>query len=154
VTPVVAGELVIFAGVQKPTFALKPRGAEAAPAWETNEVTMYMSSPILHGTTLYGMSTKQRGSLFSLDATNGNVLWKGEGRLGENASLTDIGGEILVVTDKGELSVQQKAGAELKERWKTKVADTPVWASPAVAGNHILIKDKSALILYQVVDAR
>jgi hypothetical protein len=50
------------------------------------------------------------------------------------------------------MSVQQKTGDALKEIIKYKVAETPVWASPAVAGNQILIKDKTTLTLYNVVD--
>jgi outer membrane protein assembly factor BamB len=154
VTPVMAGDLVIFAGLQKPIFAVKPSGTDAATVWEANEITMYMSSPVLSGTTLYGMSNKQRGSLFALNAASGAVLWRGEGRLGENASLTDVGAVFLVVTDGGELSVHQKTADALKEIIKYKVAETPVWASPAVAGNQILIKDKTSLTLYTVVDGK
>lgn len=152
VTPVVTGDLVIFGGIQKPTFALKLGGGEPAPAWELREITMYMSSPVLDGTTLYGMSDKQRGMLFSVDARTGAVLWKGEGRLGANASLTDIGRAMLVVSEPGELTVQQKVGGgALKEIAKYKVADSPVWAAPAVAGDRILIKDKTSLMMYKVV---
>lgn len=150
VTPLVAGDLVIFGGIQKPTFAVKVAGGGAVQAWETREITMYMSTPVLHGTTFYGMSDKQRGSLFAMKATTGEVLWKSEGRLGDNASLTDIGPALLVVTDKGELTVQQKTGESLKEVGKYKVADSPVWAAPAVAGDQIFIKDKTALTLFKV----
>ena len=150
VTPAVVGDLVIFGGIQKPTFAVKVQGTEATPAWESNEITMYMSSPVVSGTTLYGMSNKQRGSLFALNATTGAVLWTGEGRLGENASLTDIGPALIVVTDGGELTVQQKTGAALQEVFKYKVADSPVWASPALTRDAILIKDKTSLTLYKV----
>ena len=152
VTPIVVGDLVIFGGVQKPTFALKVKGADAAPAWETREITIYMSTPVVSGTTLYGMSDKQRGSLFAMNTVDGAVLWKGDGRLGENASLTDIGFAILVVTDRGEMTVQEKKGSELKELAKYKVADSPVWASPAVAGDQILIKDTTTVMLYKVID--
>ena len=109
-----------------------------------------MSTPILHGTTLYGMSDKQRGLLFALNANTGDVLWKSEGRLGANASLTDVGSAVLVLADTGELTVHQKTGTALKEVAKYKVADTPVWASPALAGDRLLIKDKTTLMLYQV----
>lgn len=148
VTPIVAGDLVIFGGVRKPTFALKIAGTSATPTWETNEITLYMSTPVLNGTKLYGMSDKHRGTLFTLDATNGAVLWKTEGLLGSNASLTDVGSALLVVTDKGELIVHEKAGAALKELARYKVADSPVWASPAVAGNRVLIKDRTHLTLF------
>lgn len=150
VTPIVAGDLVIFGGIQKPMFAVKVSGSDAQTAWEINEITVYMSTPVVNGTTLYGMSNKQRGSLFAMNATNGEVLWKGEGRLGENASLTDIGSALLVVTDGGELIVEQKTGTALKEVTRYKVADSPVWASPAVAGDRILIKDKTNLTLFTI----
>jgi len=150
VTPVVAGDLVIFGGVQKPTFAIKVTGSEATPAWDAREITMYMSTPVIDGTTLYGMSDKQRGSLFAMNATTGAVLWKSEGRLGANASLTDVGSAILVMADTGELTVQQKGGNALKELAKFKVADSPVWASPAIAGDRLLIKDKTNLVLFQI----
>ncbi|MDO8543626.1 MAG: PQQ-binding-like beta-propeller repeat protein [Opitutaceae bacterium] len=150
VTPVVAGDLVIFGGIQKPTFAVKVTTGEPKPAWETREITMYMSSPVLSGPALYGMSDKQRGMLFSMNASDGAVQWKSEGRLGDNASLTDIGPALLVVTTSGDLIVEQKVGKELKELVRYKVSDSPVWASPAVAGDHILIKDKSSLTLYRI----
>jgi outer membrane protein assembly factor BamB len=152
VTPIVMGDVVIFAGIQKPIFAVKIGGAEPTTIWETNEISLYMNTPVLSGTTLYGMSTKQRGSLFAMNATTGAVIWKGEGRLGENASLTDIGKALLVVTDSGDLTVYQKAGDALKEVFKYKVADSPVWASPAVVADQILIKDKTNLTLFKVVD--
>ena len=45
----------------------------------------------------------------------------------------------------GVLTVQ-----ETLENALSKVADSPVWASPAVAGDRILIKDKTALTLFKV----
>lgn len=150
VTPIVAGDLVIFGGIQKPTFAIKVTGGQPATAWETREITMYMSSPVLNGTTLHGMSDKQRGMLFSLDVTSGEVLWRSEGRLGANASITDVGPALLVVTESGELSVRKKEGVALTEVIKYKIADSPVWASPALTRNQILIKDQTRLILYRV----
>jgi outer membrane protein assembly factor BamB len=150
VTPLVVGDLVIFGGVGKPTFAVKVAGATATTAWETREITMYMSSPVLNGSRLHGMSDKSRGSLFTLETATGKLLWKSEGRLGANASVTDLGRVLLVVTDAGDLTVHDTTGDALKELAKYKVADTPVWASPALAGNRILIKDLTTLTLFTV----
>ncbi len=151
VTPVVAGDLVIFAGIQKATFAVKPGASgEPAAAWDCREITMYMSSPVLAGTTLYGMSDKQRGCLFALKAGSGEVTWKSEGRIGDNASLTDIGPALLVVTTGGDLLVEEKTATGLKELAKIRVSDSFVWASPALAADYILIKDKTNLIAYKV----
>lgn len=145
VTPVVMGDLVIFGGVGKPTFAVKVNGNSATTAWEAREITMYMSTPVLAGARLYGMSDKSRGSLFALDASSGRLLWKSEGRLGENASVTRIGDRLLVLSTNGEMTIQEPAGETLRELAKYKVAETPVWASPALVGTRILIKDLDTL---------
>lgn len=150
VTPVVAGELIIFGGVYKPTFAVKVTAAGPEIVWENKTFVMYMSSPVLSGTTLFGMATRQRGSLFALDVNTGQELWQGAGRVGENASLTDIGSALLVLSSTGELSVQQKAERGLKTVATFQLSDTPVWASPALAGRDLLVKDKTTLMLYRV----
>jgi len=152
VTPLVSGDLVIFGGVGKPTFAVKPGPNSAQQVWETREITMYMSSPVLTGTRLLGMSDKSRGSLFTLDAGSGRLLWKSEGRLGENASLTDLGSALLVLSTSGELTVQTTEGDALRELARYKVSEKPVWASPAVTGNRILVKDFDTLTLFTAGD--
>ena len=78
------------------------------------------------------------------------MLWKNDGKVGTNASVTDLGAALLVVTDGGELTVQQKTGDALKELVKLKVSEAPVWAAPAVAGNHLLIKDATTLALFTI----
>jgi outer membrane protein assembly factor BamB len=148
VTPVVMGDLVIFGGVGKPTFAVKVSGGSATTVWEAREITMYMSTPVLAGSRLYGMSDKTRGSLFALEAASGRLLWKSEGRLGENASLTRLGDRLLVLATSGEMTVHEPSGESLREIARYKVAETPVWASPALVGNRILIKDLDTLVAW------
>ena len=148
VTPLVMGDLVIFGGVGKPTFAVKVNGKSASTVWEAREITLYMSTPVLAGSRLYGMSDKSRGSLFSLDAASGRLLWKSEGRLGENASVTRLGERLLVLSTTGDMTIHEPAGETLREIAKYKVAETPVWASPALAGSRILIKDLDTLVAW------
>ena len=148
VTPLVMGDLVIFGGVGKPTFAVKVNGKSASTVWEAREITLYMSTPVLAGSRLYGMSDKSRGSLFSLDAASGRLLWKSEGRLGENASVTRLGERLLVLSTTGDMTIHEPAGEALREIAKYKVAETPVWSSPALAGSRILIKDLDTLVAW------
>jgi len=148
VTPVVFGELVIFSGLRNPMFAVRVTGDAATQVWENREISQYMSSPVLDGAKLYGMSDKRRGTLFTVDARSGTILWKDEGLLGANATLTDIGPALLVLSDAGDLTVQEKSGDALKEIARYKVADAPIWASPAVAGNQVIIKGKTTVALY------
>ena len=55
---------------------------------------------------------------------------------------------LFVVTEGGGCRCG-KGGDELKGLAKYKVADSPVWASPAVVGDQVLIKDKTNLTLFQ-----
>ncbi len=154
VTPIVAGDLVVFGGVGKPTFAVKVSGTSAVRVWEARDITLYMSTPVLSGPRLFGMTDKHKGSLFSLDLATGRVLWKTEGKLGANAALLDLGSAVLVAAEPGYVSVHAKAGDTLPELAKIKVGDSPLWAHPAVAGQRLLFKDAGALHVYAVAGAK
>jgi outer membrane protein assembly factor BamB len=153
VTPVAIGELILFGGTRQPTFALRIRhrgGAwTAEKVWETREVTLYMSTPVADGSRLYGMSERRQGQLFTLDAATGKTLWTGDARLGENAALLDGGRVILVLSTGGELSVLRKSGGPLIRIARYNVAESPTWASPAVWGNRILVKDATTLSMWE-----
>ena len=96
VTPLVVGDLVIYAGLENPTIALRVsrvrrQGWAATPAWRNEQVSMYMSSPAASGTTVFGLSNKNRGQFFAIDAATGKTLWLGKGREAENASIVRAG---------------------------------------------------------------
>jgi outer membrane protein assembly factor BamB len=155
VSPVAVGETVVFGGTQKPTFACRVRrngdGWTAEKVWETREVTLYMSTPVAMGNRLYGMSERQRGQLFSLNASTGKVEWMGPGRFGENAALTAVGAEgVLVLSTGAELRLFKRQGVRLAEVARYPVADSPTWASPAVLGNRVLVKDTTMLALWEM----
>ncbi|GAB4453108.1 MAG: PQQ-like beta-propeller repeat protein [Armatimonadaceae bacterium] len=153
VTPVVAENTVIFGGLRQPTFACRVQRSgdswNAERVWEAEELTMYMSSPVLDGNRLYGMSDKRRGLLFVLDAQTGKTLWTGEGRMGDNASVWNLGGSIVALTTGAELLVYRKDGNTLTETAKHTLAESAVWASPAFVGNQLLVKDFDSLALWE-----
>lgn len=154
VTPVVlAGDRVLFGGMQRPTFALRVRktgatGWAAEKVWETRDVTLYMSTPVVSGNRVYGMSERRNGQLFCLEAATGKTRWTGEGRLGDNASVLEVGPFVLALTTGADLFVYQKSGDALKEAARYQVAQSATWASPALAGDRLLIKDQTTLALF------
>jgi outer membrane protein assembly factor BamB len=154
VTPVVAGDLVIYSGVDKGVHALRvsKRGAQftTSPAWDNDQVSNYMSTPVLQGGVLYGLSHKKKGQLFALDAQTGRTLWLSEGRLGDNAALVAAEPVLLILTTEGVLIVaKQDRGAFSVLRSYT-VADSPTWAHPAIQADLILVKDKDSASLWKV----
>jgi outer membrane protein assembly factor BamB len=154
VTPVEVGDLVVFAGLGQPTFAcrIRKRGDRWAveKVWETRDVTLYLSTPVASGGRLYGMSQRRSGQLFSLDAATGKTLWTDNGRVGDNAVVFDAGDLVLVLTTGADLIVFEKRGNTLAEAARYQVADSPTWATPAVAGPHVLIKDAATLSLWEI----
>ena len=152
VTPLVMGDLVLYAGLENPTIALRLSKAGArwttAPAWRNEEVAMYMSSPAMSGTAVYGLSTKNRGQFFAIDATSGKTLWLTRGREAENASIVRAGDYLLMTTTNSELVVAKANPARFEEVKRYTVADSATWAHPAFTGRTIIVKDVDKLIAW------
>jgi outer membrane protein assembly factor BamB len=154
VTPVLVGETLVFGGAQQPTFAIRLRkrggGWSAEQVWETRDVTLYMSTPVASGGRLYGMSERRSGQMFCLDAATGKTLWTDDGRFGENAAIVEAGSAVLALNTDGELIVFTKNSNGLARAARYSVADSPTWASPAIAGHRILVKDENTLALWEI----
>jgi outer membrane protein assembly factor BamB len=152
ITPVVAGNVVIFSGLESGTTAVRVarKGAAwtAAPAWKNEQISMYMSSPVIVGTTLYGLSHRNRGQFFAIDAASGKTLWTTTGREGENASIIAVGSQLLLSTTNAELIIARANPAKFEEVKRYTIADSAVWAHPALAANAILVKDVDKLICW------
>lgn len=152
VTPMVLGDLVLYAGLENPTIALRvtKTGARwtATPAWRNDDVAMYMSSPAVSGTAIYGLSTKNRGQFFAIDAASGKTLWLTRGREAENASIVRAGEFLLMSTTNSELIVAKANPARFEEVKRYTVADSAMWAHPAFAGRTIIVKDVDKLIAW------
>ena len=152
VTPLIYGDLLIFSGINKGVLAIRVGWRNnqwvTDQVWQNREVSMYMSSPVLAGNLLFGMSHRNKGQFFCLDARSGKTLWTGDPRQGENAALLLAGGMLLALTDGGELTLTTVAskGAAVVRRYR--VAESPTWAHPVITGRRLLIKDESTLKAY------
>lgn len=145
VTPIVLGDLIILSGHQRGIVAFTLEGREPKPAWRSNDVSMFMSSPILKEDRLIGFSDRRKGQLFCLDARTGETLWLGEPRQGESAAILDAGDVLLALTTRSELIVFEANDKAYSERARYTVADTPTWAHPVVAGSAIFVREEKIL---------
>lgn len=154
ITPVEAGDLLVFGGVRQPTFALRITRDGSAwkteKVWETNEATFYMSTPVFSDGRLYGMSERQGGQMVALDAATGKTLWTGDARFSTSAAVLDAGPVLLALTTDADVVVFKKEGPQLTQAAKYQVAESPTWATPAVAGNRILVKDLNSLGMWEI----
>jgi outer membrane protein assembly factor BamB len=152
VTPLIAGDLLIYAGLENPTIALRVTTNAGkwttAPAWRNEDVAMYMSSPAVTGNVIYGLSTKSRGQFFAIDLKTGKTLWLTKGREAENASIVRAGDYLLMATTNSELVVVKANPARYEEVKRYTVADSAMWAHPAFAGRTVIIKDVDTLVAW------
>jgi outer membrane protein assembly factor BamB len=153
VTPLVINDLVIAAGLEKPTIAYAitaglGKGWTAAPRWSNDQVSMYMSSPALSGSTIFGLSNKNRGQFFAIDAASGKTLWLSKGREAENASIVRAGNFLLFSTTNSELIVAKPSATAFEEVKRYTIADSATWAHPALTGRTIAVKDVDKVIVW------
>ena len=154
ITPVVVGDRVIFSGLDNGTTAVRlvraGAGWTAEPVWKNDQVSMYMSTAVVSGGTLFGLSHRNRGQFFAMDVATGRTLWTTPGREGDNASVLSAGPLLLFSTTNAELIVARANPARFDEVKRYVVADSAVWAHPAVAGRLIVVKDVDSLICWSL----
>ena len=95
VTPLQAGGLVVVSSKDTGTLGIRvTRDAEdwlPRIEWHTNDVSMYMSSPVLFNGAVVGLSHRKRGQLFVLAPKTGAVRWQGVPGRGANAAFLQTG---------------------------------------------------------------
>jgi outer membrane protein assembly factor BamB len=149
VTPIVDGDTVVYSGLDHPVRAVKVvrKGPAYAtePRWENAEVSAYLSTPVLEGGRIYGLSPRKRGQLFCLEAATGRVVWLSDGRQGENAALVAGDGSVFVLTTDAELLVVPQKGDAFAAARRYRVAESATWAHPVVTSEGLLVKDRTHL---------
>jgi outer membrane protein assembly factor BamB len=116
--------------------------------WETAEVSLFLSNPVLVDNTLFGLSEKARGQFFALDADTGRVLWLGPPRQAENTAVVKAGRLLFLLNDDAELIVARSRRDGFEPLARYAVATSATWAQPAVSGNRIVVKDVSSVTLW------
>ncbi len=151
-TPVIVGQTVLLSNNVKPATAITiaKQNNKWAPttAWENPDGQTRMTNAVVLGDVIFGLSTRNMGQYFSLDAKTGKTLWMSEPRQAGNASLARAGNIVLSLEDDGELVVFRRNAAAFEAVKRYKVADSETWAQPSISGNRIFVKDVSTLTLW------
>ncbi len=146
---------MILSGLDQSTFAVRPtRGADgtwtAVKVWDAKAFPMYMSSPVVVGDTVYGLTSRNKGQFFALDVKTGATRWTSPPRQTESASITAAAGRLWCLTTAGELVVLKADPAGFAAVGKVDVAPSATWASPVLLGPQILVKDVETLRLVRI----
>ena len=151
-TPVVFQDLLVIGGIDWPLTAIRLKLKDGKwvveTAWTNSQTPMFMSSPVLIGTTIYGLTMRSRGQFVAIDAASGKTLWNTQGREGENASVLGSRSWLLAATTDGNLVVARANPQQYEEVRRYQIAESAVWAHPAITGNAIIVKDADKVICW------
>jgi outer membrane protein assembly factor BamB len=154
ISPIVFEDTIIISAYEQGVLALAPvrrNGVwELDTRWHAQDVSMFMSNPVLVGETLYGLSQKASGQFFALDARSGKVLWLGTPREATNTSVVKSGDLLFLLNDSAELIVAKASRDRFEPLKRYTVADSSTWAQPVISGHRIFVKDANFLTLWTV----
>jgi outer membrane protein assembly factor BamB len=150
--PVLYRDMVIVSGLNVAVEALRPAVVDGAwtveRAWQTTEVWMYLSNPVVVGDALFGLSHRSSGQYFAVDAATGRTLWLGSPRQATNTAVAKAGEILFLLNDDGELIVARSSRSAFEPLRRYRVADSATWAQPAISGRRLFIKDVTSLALW------
>ena len=118
--------------------------------WHQRKVALDMSTAVINGDHLYGMSHFKMGQIFCLDPRDGTIRWLSEGRVGQNVAFLALEGHVAALRANGELRMIAADPAAYRARAAYRVAPDQTWAPPVLLDSKILIKDLNRLTLWSV----
>jgi outer membrane protein assembly factor BamB len=119
------------------------------PSWHHRDVSLFTSSPVPAAGYLAGFSHMRKGQLFLLNPHDGKVVWRGEPRAGEHATLIARGRELLVFSDAGTLLAGPVEREAFRPAQRYRLGGALTWAHPALAGEVILYRSGARLIAFR-----
>jgi outer membrane protein assembly factor BamB len=154
-TPVPYKDWIILADNMDSLRALRlekgDKGLTAKQVWKSrDDLKLYYSSPVVAGDLVFGMSTKNGGCFFCLDARTGRTCWESEGRQGGYASILNLGSVLLYLKDRGQLLVVKPSATAFETVAEYRVSDRGTVAHPVFLGDRILIKDDTTLRSFRI----
>lgn len=117
----------------------------ARNVWENINMKNKFNSSVLHQGFVYGLD---EGILTCVDVKTGDRKWKG-GRYGYGQVLF-AGGNLIVMSDKGELALVRAAPDQYSELARFQSLEGQTWNYPAIAGGRLLVRNGTEMAAYNI----
>lgn len=152
VSPCIDGQTIYITGHGSGMKAIKVEksGNEyvTKELWSNPEVGAKWNTPVLKDGFLYGFTDQKR--IYCLNASTGQTAWIDNSVNSDFATLTDCGSILIGLPSTANLLILKPDPSAYTEVVRYKVAETPVYAFPVIAGNQIYIKDAETLTMYRI----
>lgn len=140
-----ANRFFISSGYGKGAALVEVNGANARAVWENINMKNKFNSSVLHQGHVYGLD---EGILSCVDVNTGERKWKG-GRYGYGQLLL-AGGNLIVITDTGELALVKAAPDQFSELARFQAIEGKTWNYPAIAGGRLLVRNANQMAAYNI----
>jgi outer membrane protein assembly factor BamB len=111
--------------------------------WKTKSLAARFANPVYDGKNIYGLQFLN-GVLRCVDVKDGSLRWSGE-RYGPGQMLL-VNDVLLIVSDKGEVSLLATDTAEPKVLARFAALDEKTWNTPTLAGDQLFIRNQKEIV--------
>ncbi|HLN22056.1 MAG TPA: PQQ-binding-like beta-propeller repeat protein [Bacteroidales bacterium] len=147
VSPYINGNIVYISGQGTGTKAIKP-GNTPEEIWSNTEAGAKWTTPVLKDGYLYGFTDQKR--IYCINAETGKTAWIDNAVTSDFATISDCGNVLVGMPSTGTLLIFKPDPKGYSEVARYKVAETPVYSFPVIAGNNIYIKDAESLTMFSI----
>lgn len=147
VSPYINGKTIYVTGQGSGIKAVNIEGG-VKDEWSNAEVGAKWNTPVLKDGFLYGFTDQKR--IYCVNASTGATAWMDNTVNSDFATMSDCGDVLIGLPSTGNLIVMKPDPKAYTEVAKYKVADTPVYSFPVIAGNNIYVKDAESLTMFKI----
>jgi outer membrane protein assembly factor BamB len=145
-TPIVFGDKIfITSGYGTGCALVQVSPGKATQIWRNKNMSSQLGSPVLVRGYIFGIDGNVgRGELRCLDLGSGELKWKQN--IGGGA-LIAAGGDLLALSERGELIVAEASPASYREIARAQVLGGRSWVAPALADGKIYCKNNQGSLV-------
>ncbi len=139
VTPVISGDkLFIAAGYNHGSALVQFTGSALEQVWESKKMRNHFNSCVLVNGFLFGFD---ENDLACMELATGDIKWSQAG-IGK-ASLILAAGQLLILSEKGDLITAEPSPVAFKELARQKVLGGKCWCVPVLANGRVYCKNNA-----------
>jgi outer membrane protein assembly factor BamB len=151
--PIVRGDEVFISSSDHGGQLVKFGAGQPEVRWKSREFGNFMSTPVLLGEHLYGINTcgvkAPEAALRCVEWSTGKVLWSEKG-FGWGSVVAAEGNRLLVLSDKGELSLGKVSPAGFENLGRFQALGGRCWTPPVLANGRVYLRNAAGdLVCYE-----
>lgn len=145
--PVVVGpdQVFISSGYERGGALVELAGGSPKVVWENKNLRCQLNAPVLIGGHLYAIDGNTgKGQLRCVEAATGTVKWTFPDT--RHGALTAADGQLIVVSEKGELMIGEATPTAFQPTSRAQVAGGLYWTTPVLSNGRIYIRNGAGVV--------